>query len=403
MASCLLDNPVNETESPTEFEYNSWLLERLYLYPSELPNAFAIADTSVTLLYESLSDPYTRYVAKTHAEETITSMNTSYVPGDIGVELLLVSENKHPLFIYRIYPKGPAGRAGLPRYANILSINGVDLEGDSAYIRYQNTLLNNKEIVLTLTLSGDTLSPYTLTKESIYAPTVFVDTINGFTFISIREFTLTTEDAIAGTLGELRIALEATREADVRIIDVRNNPGGHMSQCVGAADLFVKSGILSTRVYKYFDGNGSATTKKSDYMANSGDIAESGNFILLANRNTASCGEIFVAAIAENTDILLLGETTYGKGIGQGSWKTIDGGLAIITNLQLYTPEGTLYHGIGITPDFECSDNFSLCAIEKAQSMSNTVAAKTSFNSIPNSLESAIFYSPRKPWGGAIP
>lgn len=403
LISCVLDNPVDETESPTEFEYNAWLLERLYLYPSELPNAFATADTSVALLYKSLSDPYTRYVAKAHSEETITNINTSYVPGDIGVELLLASGNKHPLFIYRIYSKGPAGRAGIPRYANILSINGVDLEGDSAYIRYQNTLSKNKEIVLTVTSRGDTLSPYSLTKESIYAPTVFVDTLDGFIFISIREFTLTTEDPVDGTLGELRKALDATRKADVRIIDVRNNPGGHMSQCIGAADLFVKSGILSTRVDKYFDGNGAATTKRLDYRASSGDLAESGKFVLLANRNTASCGEIFVAAIAENTDIPLLGETTYGKGIGQSSWKTIDGGLAIITNLQLYTPQGTSYHGIGIAPDVQCGDDFTLCAIEKAQSLTNTVVEKKRLNNIPYSLEKQTFYLPRKPWGGAIP
>jgi C-terminal peptidase prc len=399
--SCLLDSPVRETRTPSEFEYNIWLLERLYLYPDEIPEAVVAADTSLIRLYTSLADPYTRYVPKSQSDETITEINTSIIPGDIGVELMLVPASEHPLRIYRVYPQGPAGKAGMLRYSIILSVNGIEFTGDSAYDEYQKVMQSSKELLFTVISGKDTLT-YSLLKETIYAPTVFVDTLYGIPFISIREFTPTTADTENGTLGELKSALETTREAKIRILDVRNNPGGYMSQCIGAADLFVKNGILSTRISRQLEGDGSSVTKKIDVYATAGDIGESGRFILLANRNTASCGEIFVAAIHENTETPLLGETTYGKGIGQGTWKTIDSGLAIITNLQLLTPQGTNYHGKGISPDVECAPDFIQCAAEQAQSM-NLIPIKKIIRSHPLEVQnSGQIYVFRKPSGGAI-
>ena len=116
LASCFLENPVKETGSPDEFDYNVWLLSKIYLYPEELPEAEKASGGDVSVLYDTLSDPYTRYVTPAKSGEAEQQMTTSIIPGGIGIELIYSSGAAHPLYIYRVYPGTPAERAGVPRY-----------------------------------------------------------------------------------------------------------------------------------------------------------------------------------------------------------------------------------------------------------------------------------------------
>lgn len=400
LSSCFLENPVKETDSPDEFDYNAWLLSKIYLYSEELPDAESAAAGDVSVLYDTLSDPYTRYITPAKSGETEQEMTTSIIPGGIGIELAYSSDDDHPLYIYRVYPGAPAGRAGVPRYGRLLSINGTDLYGDSAYIKYVAVLQTNSSIALRVEKNGDT-TDYDLVKETIYAPTVFIDTFYTVPFISIREFTLTTADKAEGTLGELRAALEETATAPVRVIDIRNNPGGYVSECIASADLFIKNGTIITRFLNTFDANGNAITKRKDFMASSGDIAETGKFVLLANGNSASCAEIFTAALKENAGIPFTGDTTYGKGIGQGTWKTPAGGLAVITQMQFRSPLGNDYHKTGIAPDIACgTESAILCAARSAVELTGGTLAKSSGAVNPTNSDSLLIE--RNIRGGAL-
>ena len=142
------------------------------------------------------------------------------------------------------------------------------------------------------------LDTFSLKKENVLIPTIFLDTINSVLFISIETFKPYTWDQVNGSLGEMRSILEKTKEAPLRILDLRNNLGGHLNQCTGMADLFVSEGILSTRTYKQVNANGETTLFTSTDTATSGDPGEQGDFLLFVNHNTASCGEIFTAAVS---------------------------------------------------------------------------------------------------------
>src|SRR5574344_1842807 len=91
LASCFLENPVKETAPPAEFSYNVWLLSKIYLYSDELPEAERASGGDVAVLYDTLSDPYTRYVAPAKSGEAEQQMTTSIIPGGIGVELVYSS------------------------------------------------------------------------------------------------------------------------------------------------------------------------------------------------------------------------------------------------------------------------------------------------------------------------
>ena len=348
-------SPVKETPEPTEYTYNYWLLEKTYLFEDELDKLDPHGD-SVQTLYRALDDPYTRYVPPSKSEAAAQQMNTSIVEGDIGLEYMYKPEEEHVLFVYQVYPKSPAARAGVPRYGNIISINGKEIKTMDDMAAYDSIMTYSKKITLKIA-DDSTTRKYKMEKEDIYAPTVFIDTIGEMTYIQIREFKPTTVDQDSGSLGELRDYLDSTRDdKGVRVLDLRNNPGGHVSQCVGMADLFVEKGTLSSRHWRAFDPNGKAIHRRDSHEAKKGDAGENGKFLILVNGNSASCAEIFTAAVTELAPIPVVGYTTFGKGIGQTTWDTKAGGLAIITNLEFITPKKNSYNKTGIKPDYPCDD-----------------------------------------------
>ncbi|WP_290733404.1 MULTISPECIES: S41 family peptidase [unclassified Fibrobacter] len=357
-------SPVESTPEPTEYEFNYWLLQRTYLYEDELAGLPEKGD-SVQALYGALSDRYTRYVEPSRSEAVTESRNTSIITGDIGLEYMEDFRFEHPLFVYRVYPESPAAKAGVPRYGNIISINGTELKGEDAYSTFRAVFSQSADIVLEIAFD-DSVTVYSMHRESIYAPTIFVDTIQGTEVISIREFKPNTIDREKGTYGELRNHLDSTKgDTSVRIIDLRGNPGGHVDQCIPMADLFVRAGTLSTRSWSTFDASGSRIHMQRSIHAKGGDPGESGKFIILANNGSASCAEIFIAAVRELTDIPVAGTTTYGKGIGQSAWTTVAGGLATITTLEFKTPNGNSYHKKGIVPDYPCKEGATIsCAVD---------------------------------------
>ena len=368
--------PVDSTPAPTEYTYNYWLLQRTYLFEDELPLLDEQGD-SVSELYNKLSDPFTRYVPPAKSEATKNQINTSIVPGDVGMEYSAFLQSEHPLVIYRVYTESPAGRAGIPRYGNILNVNGVEIVGERAKAIYDSVLTFNRNLAIKVAHQGDTVT-YNITKEDVYAPTVFIDTLNGTEVITITSFKLNTVDKENGTLGELTTYLNATRNTTApRLIDLRNNPGGHVKHCTAMADLFIKDGILSTRSWRGFAGDGTPTYNTADEMAKQGDAGEGKKFMLLVNRNSASCAEIFAAALQEGAKIPVAGDTTYGKGIGQSTWNTLNGGLAIITNLEFLTPNGNSYNKKGIAPKYYCKSPSIICGLEAIQKHYGKKVTKT--------------------------
>jgi C-terminal peptidase prc len=371
--------PVESTPKPTAYEFNYWLINLTYLYEDELKNLPEHGD-SIQELYQSLSDRYTRYYPPSKSEAAEQQMNTSVVEGDLGMEYMTVytdiesGPSPYPILISRVYAESPAGRAGVPRYGRILYANGIELADENAKIVY-DSIVDYSEVVSLDVFYNDSVYHFELTKETVYAPTVFLDTVSGITFVTITEFKGSTVDRDAGTYGELKAYLDSTAgEKSPRVLDLRNNPGGLISQCLPAADLFVKQGLLSERRFINPSPDGKRTHGSVKYNAKSGDSGEGKKFVMLANRASASCAEIFIAAVKEQGNIPLAGENTFGKGIGQSQWKTMEDGLAVITNLEFYTPKGNSYHNKGVEPDFMCETVSRSCAINAIETLYGNTA-----------------------------
>ena len=378
LAGCLTDSTVAVRPAPTELSYNHWLLTRLFIHPDSvpaLPWAQAQADSldstgaavpqnivslgrneyfSVMSLYPGVHDRFTRYIAPEKAEQQKQQDTSTQYQGGLGIELVWsVGPDSARIEVLHAYPDCPAFLAGLRDHDRILAINGVDLRNDHADSLFFAVLHANRDLTMLVSRTGQDSLTLSMSKGTVYVPTVFTDTVQGVPVIEVREF-IRQSVKDGGTDLEFHRALQATQGLGTRILDLRGNPGGEVAVCLQMADEYVASGKpLIHLISNYFDAHGNARVDTVTYAAAAGGLAEGERVVLAIDSGTASCAEIFTGSLKENLvdNAVLVGTHTYGKGIGQSHWDTPAGGLAIITSLQIRLPLWTDYHHKGIPAD----------------------------------------------------
>ena len=140
------------------------------------------------------------------------------------------------------------------------------------------------------------------------------------------------------------------------ILDLRNNPGGLLSQAIRISDFFLDNGeIVSTK--------GRKKSENRKFFAKSGDIINGKTLLVLINYGSASASEIVAGALKNHKRAILIGETTYGKGSVQSIIPLKNKGAIRLTISKYYLPSGKSISEVGITPDIEIleeSDEFRI-------------------------------------------
>ena len=138
------------------------------------------------------------------------------------------------------------------------------------------------------------------------------------------------------------------------IIDLRNNPGGLLTQAISITDFFLDDGeIVSTK--------GRKISETRRFFAKQGDGINGKPIIILINNGSASASEIFAGALKDHKRAIILGESSYGKGSVQSIIPLKNGGGIRLTISKYYLPSGKSISEVGVTPDIiveEASDNF---------------------------------------------
>ena len=134
------------------------------------------------------------------------------------------------------------------------------------------------------------------------------------------------------------------------ILDLRNNPGGLLSQAIKISDFFLTNGeIVSTKSRK--------DSENRRWFANKGDIIDGKILIVLINYGSASASEIVAGALKDNKRAILVGESSYGKGSVQSIIHLKNSGAIRLTISKYYLPSGKSISEVGITPDIEVSES----------------------------------------------
>ncbi|RKD25291.1 C-terminal processing peptidase-3. Serine peptidase. MEROPS family S41A [Caminicella sporogenes DSM 14501] len=294
------------------------------------------ADGIIKGLFESLGDPYSVYMTKSEFDSFKTQTKGIY--GGIGV---IVSPGKDG-YITVVAPieDTPGERAGIISGDKIVKVNDKEVTADK--LEEAVAMMKGKPgttVDLTL-IRPNNKEPIhvSIKREKIRLKTVKSRIIdNNIGYIKITMFDEKTSEDFKKHLRNLE-----KKNIKGLIIDLRNNPGGSLNECVKIADeLLGKQIIVYTqdrtgkKEYKYSDDK-----KKVNYP-----------FVILVNGGSASASEILTGAVKDTKSGVIIGTTTFGKGLVQMVDELPDGTGFRLTIAQYFTPNGNYIHGTGIKPD----------------------------------------------------
>tara|TARA_B100001059_G_scaffold221273_1_gene244071 strand:+ start:351 stop:884 length:534 start_codon:yes stop_codon:yes gene_type:complete len=150
--------------------------------------------------------------------------------------------------------------------------------------------------------------------------------------------------------------LNKNKNLNAFILDLRNNPGGLLSQAIKISDFFLENGeIVSTKSRK--------KSENRKWFAKKGDITEGKTLLVLINYGSASASEIVAGALKDHKRAIILGESSYGKGSVQSIIPLKNKGAIRLTIAKYYLPSGKSISEVGVKPDIEVnedSDNFRI-------------------------------------------
>ena len=164
-------------------------------------------------------------------------------------------------------------------------------------------------------------------------------------YIRLTSFNENSSDQIKKKVNEFK----KNNKIKYYILDLRNNPGGLLSQAIKISDYFLENGeIVSTKSRKNYEN------KK--WFARSGDILNGSTMIVLINYGSASASEIVAGALKDHKRAILIGERSYGKGSVQSIIPLKNNGAIRLTVSKYYLPSGDSISEVGVVPDFEVEE-----------------------------------------------
>ncbi|HSH03476.1 MAG TPA: S41 family peptidase [Anaerolineae bacterium] len=308
-----------------------WQLMDLY-YDGDVPEAGALLEAAIQGSLETLDDPFTRYLPPAAAERR----------GEESFEGIgaMVNVNEDDEFvIVRPFDGQPADEAGVKAGDVVLAVDGELLAGktlDESVRLVRGP--RGTEVTLTVRRDGEELD-IVVTRALIEIPVVTSRMLpDNIAYVQLTQFNGNAEaqltEALAPLLAEEPIGV---------ILDLRDNPGGLLTQALAVTDMFVVDGPL---MYER-NNNGLDRT----FEGEAGGLVESLPLVVLINAGSASASEIVAGAVRDTERGILIGETTFGKGSVQQVNRLDNGGELLVTIARWYTPDNITIDGQGVAPN----------------------------------------------------
>jgi len=327
----------NVALDPQLLEQVLTLLQRDFY--GEIPDSDTLTHGAIRGLLMTLGDPYTSFVEPNIAD-ILREDATGQFEG-IGATVRLREDGF--LEIVRPLPDHPAEEVGLQAGDLILTVDGTDIVGMGLYEAIG--LIRGPEgtdVELEVARPGEEGTFFvTITRESIEMPIVETEMLeDNIAYINLTEFDATARERVENALKEL---LKENPEG--LIFDLRNNPGGFLSQAIQVSDLFLEEGLVAIER----DSRGD----EKRFYSYDNDAGEEIPLVVLINGGSASASEIVAGAIQDRNRAPLIGEETLGKGSVQLPHDLSDGSQLRVTIARWFTPNDNSIHEEGLTPDIE--------------------------------------------------
>ena len=300
-------------------------------------------DSAINGVLQSL-DPYSAYMSP----ELFDSMQTE-TSGEFGGLGIEVGMEAGVVKVISPLDNSPATREGVKAGDYIIKIDGEQVQGKS--LNEAVDLMRGpvgSDIEITVRRIGEKKSlTFNITREIIKIASVKSETMEGnIGYIRLTAFNENSSDQIKKSIQKFK----QKGKINSYILDLRNNPGGLLSQAIEISDFFLDNGeIVSTKSRK--------SSENRKYFARQGDLTNGKTLIVLINYGSASASEIVAGALKDHKRTILLGENSYGKGSVQSIIPLKNNGAIRLTIAKYYLPSGKSISEVGVSPDIEINEN----------------------------------------------
>lgn len=309
------------------------LFKEVNMYYVDEVNPNKVIKTGIDAMLSSL-DPYTDYIPEDEIEDYRTMTTGQY--GGIGA---VIGPKGNKIFIIMPHENSPASKAGLRVGDEIVKVDGVEVKNKSPYELHK--LLNgqaNTTLKLTINRYGQTTpTDVTITRENIKIDNVpyYGMVSDGVGYIHLSDFT-------TGAAREVKTALLELKEKGAKklILDLRDNPGGLLSEAVNISNIFIPKDaeVVSTK--------GKVTDWNKTYIALNPPVDTEMPIAVLTSSRSASAAEIVSGVIQDYDRGVLVGRKTYGKGLVQATRPLSYNSQLKVTTAKYYIPSGRCIQAI---------------------------------------------------------
>lgn len=318
------------------------LIERNYV---EKVDSEKLTNSAIDGMLKTL-DPYSAYLSPERYREL--EIGTSGEFGGVGME---VSEEKGVLTVITPIEGSPAEKAGIKPRDQIIEIEGKSTQG--MVVQEAVALLRGPmgtAVKITIRRAGEAEPKVvTLIRDKIVVKSVKSKLLdNGIGYIRLTQF----QDHSSQELRDAVTGLEAQngKELSGLVLDLRNNPGGLLTEAIDIVDEFIDNGlIVSVR--------GRTQEQTREYYATKNGTFRMFPVVVLVNDGSASASEVVAEALQDSKRAVILGTKTFGKGSVQTIIKLEDGSGLKLTTAKFYAPSGRSINEVGVTPDIKVENS----------------------------------------------
>ena len=299
-------------------------------------------DSAINGLLQSL-DPYSGYMSPEIFNEMQTETSGEF--GGLGIEVTMESG---VVKVISPIDDTPASRAGIKAGDYIVKINDTQVQGKSLSEAVE--LMRGpvgSAIELTIRRRGEKKAlTFNVTREIIQIKSVKAELLEkNIGYIRLTSF----NENSAGQIKKAINKFEKNKNLNSYILDLRNNPGGLLSQAIKISDFFLDYGeIVSTKSRQQ--------SENRKWFAKKGDLTKGKTILVLINYGSASASEIVAGALKDHKRAILIGENSYGKGSVQSIIPLKNKGAIRLTVAKYYLPSGKSISEVGVSPDIEIDE-----------------------------------------------
>jgi len=300
-------------------------------------------DAAINGVLQSL-DPYSAYMSPEMFDAMQTETSGKF--GGLGIE---VGMEAGVVKVISPIDNTPASRVGIKAGDYIVKINETQVQGKT--LTEAVDLMRgpvDTDIEITVRRIGVKKAIiFNITREIIKIESVKSKIIdNKIAYLRLSSFNENSSKQIKNKIKEIK----KNKKIKAYILDLRNNPGGLLSQAIRITDFFLDSGAIVSTKSRIISENRKWFSKK-------GDLIEGKTLIVLINYGSASASEIVAGALKDHKRAILIGENSYGKGSVQSIIPLKNNGAIRLTISKYYLPSGKSISEVGITPDIEIEEN----------------------------------------------